>query len=122
MCLNSPSVRESGFICLDNVWRLIYLYQMPTAPRTEKLDLRLSPQAKKRIVAAAELMNRTVSDFVLGSALERADEALADKRVWKLDDEQWEKFQAALDAPPRDNPALRKLLTEPSAVELSQKK
>jgi uncharacterized protein (DUF1778 family) len=59
---------------------------------------------------------------VLKSALDRADESLGEKRVWKLSPEKWAEFQAALDAPPRDNPALRRLLTEPSAIERSQKK
>jgi uncharacterized protein (DUF1778 family) len=81
-----------------------------TSPRSEKLDLRLTPQAKDRIVAAADVLGRTVSDFVLTSALERANETLAEKRVWSLTSEQWERFQAALDAPPRDLPELRKLL------------
>ena len=94
---------------------------MPTAARSEKLDLRLTPEAKRRIVAAAEAERRSVSDFVLKSALDRADETLADQRVWTLDAEQWKKFQEALDAPPRDNPRLRKLLTEPSIVERSHK-
>ena len=86
---------------------------MSTAARSEKLDLRLTPEAKRRIIAAAEVQQRSVTDFVLQSALERADEVLADKRVWVLDAEQWERFQAALDAPPRDLPRLRKLLNTP---------
>jgi uncharacterized protein (DUF1778 family) len=94
---------------------------MPTAARTEKLDLRLTPEAKRRLYAAAEAQQRSVTDFVLQSALERADEALAGKRIWNLDAKQWAKFQAALDAPPSDNPRLRKLLTEPSFVERSRK-
>jgi uncharacterized protein (DUF1778 family) len=61
---------------------------LPSTPRTEKLDLRLSPQAKQRIVAAAEAENRSVSDFVLKSALDRADETLADTTGLKLSVEQ----------------------------------
>jgi uncharacterized protein (DUF1778 family) len=95
---------------------------MPTTARTEKLDLRLTPQAKRRVMAAAEAENRSVSDFVLKSTLDRADESLGDKRVWKLSGKKWAEFQALLDAPPRDVPALRKLLAEPSAVERSQGK
>ena len=91
-------------------------------PRSEKLDLRLSHQAKQRIVAAAEAENRTVSDFVLKSALDRADETLADRRVWKLNAEQWEKFQQALDAPPRFHAAMHRLLTEPSIFETQELK
>lgn len=71
---------------------------------------------------AAKEKERSLTDFVLQSALDRADEVLADQRRFFMNEEQWEKFQAALDAPPRDLPELRKLLTEPSVVELSQKK
>lgn len=86
---------------------------MANTARSEKLDLRLTPQAKQRIAAAAKAQHRSVSDFVLQSALERAEETLADRRVFLLSEDEWEKFQAALDAPPRDLPELRKLLNTP---------
>lgn len=85
-----------------------------TTARSEKLDLRLTPSAKQKLQAAAREKERSVTDFVLQSALDRADEVLADQRVLWMNAEQWEKFHAALEAPPRDIPALRKLLTEPS--------
>jgi uncharacterized protein (DUF1778 family) len=85
--------------------------------RSEKLDLRLTPLAKQRLSAAAERAQRSVSDFVLTSALERADETLADRQTFSLDAAQWAKFQAALDAPPRALPRLRRLLTEPSVFD-----
>lgn len=88
-----------------------------TQTRSEKLDLRLTPLAKQRLLAAAERAQRSVSDFVLTSALERADETLADRRSFTLDADQWAKFQAALDAPPRKLPRLEKLLREPSVFE-----
>ena len=86
---------------------------MSTPARTEKLDLRLTPEAKRRLYAAAEAQQRTVSDFVLQSALERADQALADRTRFSLSTEDWEKFLAALDAPPRELPRLKRLMTEP---------
>ena len=95
---------------------------MPTPARSEKLDLRLTPQAKQRIVAAAEAQNRSVSDFVLSSALERADETLAEQRSFILSPEKWATFQAALDAPPRFIPEMHKLLTEPSVFEAQELK
>ncbi|MDR2014706.1 MAG: DUF1778 domain-containing protein [Azoarcus sp.] len=82
--------------------------------RTEKLDLRLTAQAKYTLAAAAQAQRRSLSDFVLESALGRAEEALADRRVFQLSPEKWDAFIAALDAPPRDLPQLRKLLKEPS--------
>lgn len=82
--------------------------------RTEKLDLRLTAEAKHTLAAAAQAQRRTLSDFVLESALGRAEEALADRRVFQLPPDKWEAFVAALDAPPRDLPRLGKLLNQPS--------
>jgi uncharacterized protein (DUF1778 family) len=90
--------------------------------RSEKLDLRLTPSAKQKLQAAARQKERSLTDFVVQSALDKADEILADQRVFFMNEAQWEKFQAALDAPPKDIPALRKLMMEPSTVEASQKK
>jgi uncharacterized protein (DUF1778 family) len=81
--------------------------------RTEKLDLRLTPNAKSTLQAAAAASNRSVSDFVLQSALARADEALADRRTFGLSAVQWKAFVAALDAPPRSLPRIERLLKEP---------
>ncbi|WP_373503078.1 DUF1778 domain-containing protein [Aestuariivirga sp.] len=86
---------------------------MTTTARSEKLDLRLSPQAKERLFAAAKAQQRSVSEFVLQSALERAEETLADRRLFQLSSEDWARFQAALDAPPRSLPRLKKLLRAP---------
>lgn len=81
--------------------------------RTEKLDLRISPEAKARLQTAATAMDRSMSDFVLESALSRADEALADRRIFGLDASQWNAFQKALDAPTRPLPRLKALLRKP---------
>ncbi len=81
--------------------------------RTEKLDLRLTRQAKRALRAAAAASHRSVSEFVLESALARADEALADRRTFGLNSAKWTAFIAALDAPPRPLPRLERLLKEP---------
>jgi uncharacterized protein (DUF1778 family) len=83
------------------------------AARTEKLDLRLSPNAKRRLEAAARVSSRTVSGFVLESALSRADDTLADRRHFVLTKPKWKAFVAALDAPTRPLPRLQRLFTEP---------
>jgi uncharacterized protein (DUF1778 family) len=81
--------------------------------RSEKLDLRLTREAKRTLRAAAAASHRSVSEFVLESALARADEALASRRTFRLNDAQWKAFTAALDAPPRPLPRLKRLLKEP---------
>jgi uncharacterized protein (DUF1778 family) len=90
---------------------------MATIPRSEKLDLRLTPVAKRTLYAAAAAARRSVSDFVLESALTRAEETLADRRLFGLDAERWEAFMAALDAPPHPLPRLERLFGTPSIFE-----
>ena len=85
--------------------------------RSEKLDLRLTRHAKRALQAAAATSHRSVSEFVLESALARADETLADRRIFTLDDKRWKAFVAALDAPPRPLPHLQRLLKEPGFFE-----
>jgi len=87
--------------------------------RTEKLDLRLTRAAKQVLQSAAAANARSVSEFVLESALARAEETLPDRRRFGLDAGQWSAFQAALDAPPRPLPRLARLLGEPSVFDLA---
>jgi uncharacterized protein (DUF1778 family) len=89
----------------------------PNPPRSERLGLRLTPKAKGTLQAAAAASNRSVREFVLESALARADEALANRRTFVLDAVHWKAFRAALDAPPRSLPRLKRLLKEPGFFE-----
>lgn len=86
----------------------------PRAARSEKLDLRLTREAKQTLQAAAAAARKTVSEFVLDSALSEAEERLADRRQFTLDAQSWEELLAALDAPPRRHPRLERLFREPS--------
>jgi len=88
-----------------------------TVARTEKLDLRLTPSAKRVLQTAAVASARSVSEFVLESALARAEETLPDRRRFGLDAERWAAFQAALDAPPRPLRRLERLLTAQSVFD-----
>src|SRR5258707_14097383 len=94
--------------------RIIRRGAMPApTTRSEKLDLRLTPNAKRALQAAAAASHRSVSDFVLESALSRADEALADRHTFGLNAVKWNSFLAALDAPPHPLRRLERLLKEP---------
>jgi uncharacterized protein (DUF1778 family) len=91
---------------------------MPSsAGRKEKLSLRLTGEAKRALQAAAAAAHCSLSGFVLGSALQRAGEVLADRHIFRLSAMQWKAFMAALDAPPRPLPHLARLLTEPGVFD-----
>lgn len=91
----------------------------PRTLRTEKLDLRVSSKTKRTLEAAASVSNRSVSAFVLDSALARAEEALADRRTFNLPKAKWTEFLAALDAPARPLPRMHRLLTEPGFFDVA---
>ena len=85
--------------------------------RSERIDIRTTPSAKQLLQQAARAANKTVSEFLLDSALSAASETLADQRLFILDDEQWDKFVAELDREPVSKPRLEKLLKEPGVFD-----
>ncbi|HEY3814883.1 MAG TPA: DUF1778 domain-containing protein [Caulobacteraceae bacterium] len=90
---------------------------MTAQTRSQKLDLRLTPEAKRTLSAAAAAAHRSVSEFVLESALARAEETLPDRTRIGLEAEAWARFQTVLDAPSRDLPRMTKLLAKPGVFD-----
>jgi len=80
----------------------------------------MTPGAKQTLQRAAAVANRSVTDFVLESALASAAATLADRQSFHLDPEQWQAFVAAIDAPPKVHPRLARLLKQPSVLEQAQ--
>ncbi|MBW4612534.1 MAG: DUF1778 domain-containing protein [Desmonostoc vinosum HA7617-LM4] len=85
--------------------------------RTERIDIRTSSTVKKLLQQAAAASHKNVSEFLLEHGLIAAQNALTNRKVFALDDEQWQAFQNALNAPTTEKPRLRHLLTEPSIFE-----
>jgi len=90
---------------------------IPSTKRTEKLHLRLTPDAKRALQAAAKIAHRSVSKFILESALSRSDETLANRRTFNLNDYKWRDFISAPDAPACSLPRIERLLKEPGFFE-----
>lgn len=82
-----------------------------------RLSIRATPESKELLERAAKMKDKNLSDFVLENAISAAEAIVADDANFSLDKKQWKKFVAALDAPPRNIPALRKLLTEPGVFD-----
>lgn len=78
--------------------------------RDQRLNVRVSARQQQLIRQAAEASDTTVTDFILASALDRAERVLADRRWFVADDHQWAEFEALLDAPLQPMPKLRRLL------------
>ncbi|GAB6041565.1 type II toxin-antitoxin system TacA family antitoxin [Endothiovibrio diazotrophicus] len=90
----------------------------PTAEaKTERIDIRTTRGVKEILQRAAAASHKNVSEFLLDAALSAADDALADRRLFQLDDERWHAFQRALERPVQVKPHLARLLDEPSVLE-----
>ena len=83
---------------------------MPTAAeaKQERLQIRLDAQAKSILQRAAGHRHKTLSQFVLGTALEEAERVIRENEVVTLSGADWQVFYDALTNPPTPNAALRK--------------
>ncbi len=78
--------------------------------RGETINLRASRRQKALIDRAAEALGRSRSDFMLDTACREAESILLDRRYFSLSEDEFKRFSAMLDRPPKDNPRLRRLL------------
>jgi uncharacterized protein (DUF1778 family) len=85
--------------------------------RSKRFNLRATPKQERLIRVAAESRGLSVTDFILESACEKAEEALTDQTQFVLNKKQWDLFMHALDAPPKVIPAVKKLFSERSIAE-----
>lgn len=78
--------------------------------------MRATTDQAETLRAAAEAKGMSVTDFVLDNAVLAAQQVLADRVhfVWPAED--FERFLAILDEPPRVDPRLRDFLSRPSIL------
>ena len=118
--------RESNvrLICQDIVRTLPYrqcqnmgvVMSASNLSKTERIDVRASSAVKQLLQEAARSCHQNVSEFLLNAGVIAANQALADRRRFVLDDEQWQAFQQVLDRPVQAKPRLKKLLSEPGVL------
>jgi uncharacterized protein (DUF1778 family) len=84
--------------------------------KTERIDVRASSSVKQLFQEAARSCNKNVSEFLLDAGVTAANQVLADRRHFMLNDDQWQAFQQALDRPVQAKSRLKKLLNEPGAL------
>ena len=98
---------------------------MATLPRplkSRRINARVSEAEESLLRQGARRKGQTVTEFVVESACAVAEMELAEQREFALPPAQWEAFLAALDKPTEPNLALHRLLTEPSVIELANRK
>jgi len=78
--------------------------------RVAAINLRALPEQRDLIDRAATLSGKNRSDFMLEAACERAQSVLLDQVFFSLDADKFQQFTAMLDAPPRANEGLERLM------------
>jgi uncharacterized protein (DUF1778 family) len=74
-----------------------------TDTKQERINLRLKHSAKKALERAASFEGKTVSNFILASALAHAEKTIHEHEIMSLNSRDSEAFFQALDKPIRFN-------------------
>lgn len=82
------------------------------AQRHDRISLRLSPQSKRTLERAAAYLDKTLTDFVVDVALDKAETVVREHEVVSLTAEEWERFRDLLLNPPEPSDKLKRALAE----------
>lgn len=74
--------------------------------RDARINLRVTKKQAALIRKAADAQDKSLTEFVVASAAVAAEQVLADRRWFRLDDSAWESFEALLDRPAVFKPRL----------------
>jgi uncharacterized protein (DUF1778 family) len=66
---------------------------------------------------ALRATGQSLNEYVVGCALASATDDLADRRVFTLSPEEWDRLGDILDRPTSDKPRIAALLADPSVLE-----
>ncbi len=78
------------------------------APRSARLGLRATPEQEAILRRAAEVAHKSLTDFILDSACQAAEQTLLDQRLFIVSGS---RNQDLLDASSKDNEGLRDLFS-----------
>ena len=79
-----------------------------------RINLRVGAKVKTILVRAARSQGLKLTEFMVKSSQIAAETALAERTRFVLPADKWQQFNAALDAPARQIPELKKIFTETS--------
>lgn len=105
-----PRLRRAHDVCtLDD--------RMSAQARASRWNLRVAQDDDFVVRKAADESDRELSEFVRSAAVQEAERILADRTVFTLNEEKWDRFNAILERPPRVPAGLKRLFSKPSVFE-----
>ncbi len=85
--------------------------------KSERWNIRVTPEQDAIVRAALARTGESMNDFLTRHAVVAAEEALADRRAFILDEAAWIELTSVLAKPPRRIPELAKLMSKRSVLE-----
>jgi uncharacterized protein (DUF1778 family) len=89
----------------------------PKKTKATTINLRVSQPTRQLIDAAAAVVGKSRTEFMLESARQHAIDVMLDQRLFVLEPDQHDAFMRVLDNPPPPNARLKKLLSRKSLWE-----
>jgi uncharacterized protein (DUF1778 family) len=89
------------------------------ATRSARLGLRATPEQEAVLRRAAEVAHKSLTDFILDSACQAAEQTLLDQRLFMVSGSQYQAFLDLLDGPSEENEGLRDLFSRTAPWENS---
>lgn len=81
--------------------------------KAHRVNLRTSERQEQVIRRAAAATDRTMTDFILDSAVEQAERVLADRRWFVADETQWAEFVRLSEQPLPSTARFERLMARP---------
>ncbi|TCD47603.1 DUF1778 domain-containing protein [Chlorobium sp. N1] len=86
--------------------------------KTERIDVRANMPIKRLLQDAARSCHKSVSEFLLDAGITAANQTLADRNRFELEESEWQEFQRILDRPVTVPDArMKALMTEPGVLD-----
>jgi uncharacterized protein (DUF1778 family) len=82
-------------------------------PQPAILSVRVTPNERHLLESAAAQSRTSLSDFIRRKAVDAAEAEVLDRRIVSIAAKDWEKFEAWVQSPAVEIPALRRLATTP---------
>lgn len=73
---------------------------------SERIEVRLRPEQRREVEQASAALHMTTSDFIREAVAARAEQVLTEEVATLVASDFFDSLLAALDEPPRANPAL----------------
>jgi uncharacterized protein (DUF1778 family) len=109
----SPTTRKTK----ASAKRAVRKNQAHLTTKDLRWNIRVAPTDDEFVRWAASASDRNYTDFIRAAAVKEAQQVLADRRTFQLDERQWNQFAERLDERPRIPEGLRDLFSKPSVFD-----